>query len=144
MDAAGSYDFMAKILLVGDEGAGKRTLLDRWTEKRFRPRPHSIDFLQHNLTIGKYRPFVANSTQLFAIMSATSALPPHILRRIAAFVKITDKKPVPPGVDRVKVLAWHYSPARFDSTSTSVYRGVHGIVVVFDTTGGFGFCICMW
>jgi GTPase SAR1 family protein len=50
MKSGAPYDYLIKIILVGDTGVGKTSFLLRFTEQLF-------DDASHIATIGKYHPF---------------------------------------------------------------------------------------
>jgi Ras-related protein Rab-1A len=87
------YDYLFKIILIGDSGVGKSSITDCYTKKDFKS--------SHISTIG---------------------VDFEIVEQI-----VNDKL--------VKLQIWDTAGSeRFDSITTSYYRGAHGILIVYDVS----------
>ncbi|KAK9168576.1 hypothetical protein Syun_000716 [Stephania yunnanensis] len=105
--SSGGYDFSFKILLIGDSGVGKSSLLISFIS-------NSVEDLSP--TIGTIRSSTDSSGLLFLCVD----------------FKI---KQLTVGGKRLKLTIWDTAgQERFRTVTSSYYRGAHGIVLVYDVT----------
>ncbi|TYJ99964.1 ras-related protein RABC2a-like [Cucumis melo var. makuwa] len=134
-----SYDYSFKILLIGDSGVGKSSILLSY-----------ISNFVHDLspTIGE--PLcVLRRSQLYLVMQVQGALKfagekqPSLTSRCSRVISISciasgvdfKIKMVTVGGKRLKLTIWDTAgQERFGTLTSSYYRGAHGIILVYDVT----------
>ena len=117
-DSGPDYDYLFKILLIGDTSVGKTSLLTRFIENRYSDDSLTtigIDFVSHNIA-------------KILLLS---------LQKIKCIVK-NEKK--------IKLQIWDTcGQERFRNMIESYYRGGNGILVVYDITNRKSFeCLTSW
>ena len=133
------YDYLFKLLLIGDSGVGKSCLLLRYVDETYQESYIStigVDFKIKTIELdGKViklqvsrrgpepaRPRAAGTSSLTILRSLPFCLPPSPLFLCLFFFCSAAAD------------LGHRGPERFRTITSSYYRGAHGIIVVYDVT----------
>ncbi|KAK9213913.1 hypothetical protein WN944_005899 [Citrus x changshan-huyou] len=123
------YDYLFKVVLIGDSGVGKSNLLTRFTRNEF--------CLESKSTIGVE--FATRTLQDDSYVTATSVpLELILLQHFTLFFLIFWQKIRTVELDgkTIKLQIWDTAgQERFRTITSSYYRGAHGIIIVYDVTG---------
>ncbi|KAL3211080.1 hypothetical protein MRX96_036652 [Rhipicephalus microplus] len=120
---AREYDHLFKLLIIGDSGVGKSSLLLRFADNTFTGtcRLHNVFHTAFNL-------------RLSLSPLATSG---NYITTIGVDFKI---RTLEVDGERVKLQIWDTAgQERFRTITSTYYRGTHGVVVVYDVTNGESF-----
>ena len=113
--AATEYDYLFKLLLIGDSGVGKSCLLLRFADQTYTPNYIStigVDF--------KIRTIDLDGTAF---------------ETVSEFSFILSSSEFLSSGKTIKLQIWDTAgQERFRTITSSYYRGAHGIIVVYDVT----------
>ncbi|KRY21369.1 Ras-related protein Rab-35 [Trichinella patagoniensis] len=113
------YDHLFKLLIIGDSGVGKSSLLLRFADQTFSGMLYFLRIFQRK----------KEQRQLF--------LTANYITTIGVDFKI---RTITVDGERVKLQIWDTAgQERFRTITSTYYRGTHGVIVVFDVTSGESF-----
>lgn len=132
MTVEGDEPMTLKLLLMGDSGTGKSSILMRFCEDRF-----SAD---HNATIGvdfKVKYIVLSPERHAGMQEGGGGGQPHPRMRHPQQTMATEEDAGRDTTDtsqqRVKLTIWDTAgQERFRTLTSSYYRGAHGVIIVYD------------
>uniref|UniRef100_A0A9J2PTP4 Ras-related protein Rab-35 n=1 Tax=Ascaris lumbricoides TaxID=6252 RepID=A0A9J2PTP4_ASCLU len=111
------YDHLFKLLIIGDSGVGKSSLLLRFADNTFSPISISISF--------------------YIAQTLTNFFPANYITTIGVDFKI---RTITINGQRVKLQIWDTAgQERFRTITSTYYRGTHGVIVVYEVTSGDSF-----
>lgn len=117
--AAKDYDHLFKLLIIGDSGVGKSSLLVRY-----------------GYTLDTYT-LTSSSLTLVSTRFADNTFSGNYITTIGVDFKI---RTIDINGERVKLQIWDTAgQERFRTITSTYYRGTHGVIVVYDVTSGESF-----
>ncbi len=135
------FDYLAKVLLIGDSGCGKSALLTRFSDNEFHTgQLFAFSHAEQRQQLHSQLSSVAHSFSLFA-----SVLSPFFAGYSSTigvdFALRTIDCPTSNGGNKiVKLQMWDTAgQERFRTITSSYYRGAHAVLIVFDVTSESSF-----